>query len=80
MTFPLKVKLSHRRDKVRSERAREIETAVTQMNWTRRTTRMKNKKLFSLFVTYPTDTEKTQSATWCGFMYKVNGELHKKKE
>lgn len=26
MTFPLKVKLSHRRDKVRSERAREGET------------------------------------------------------
>ena len=25
---------------------------VTQMNWTRRTTRMKNKKLFYLFVSY----------------------------
>lgn len=45
---------------------REIKTAVTQMNWTRRTIRMKNKKLFCSFVTCSNccDTEKTQSATW----------------
>lgn len=37
-----------------SSSGREIKTAVTQMNWTRRTIRMKNKKLFCFFVTYPT--------------------------
>lgn len=37
-----------------SSGGREIKTAVTQMNWTRRTIRMKNKKLFCFFVTYPT--------------------------
>lgn len=49
-----------------SRRRGEIKTAVTQMNWPRRTIRMKNKKLFCSFVTCSNccDTEETQSAIW----------------
>lgn len=44
--------------------------AVTQMNWTRRAPRMKNKKLFCFLVTYPTAvTQKKQWITCGGFMH-----------
>lgn len=46
-------------------------SAVTQTNWTRRTTRMKNKTPFCLFVGYPTvvTLKQAQPATCVGFMH-----------
>lgn len=37
-----------------TKRKKQKKTELTQMKWTRRTTRMKNKKLFCLSVSYPT--------------------------
>ena len=36
------------------KKEKKKKTELTQMKWTRRTTRMKNKKLFCLSVSYPT--------------------------
>ena len=44
----------HQKGEEKKKKEKKKKTELTQMKWTRRTTRMKNKKLFCLSVSYPT--------------------------